>query len=203
MIRDWIPWIIIGLIVIFLIWLFFGGNKPVPMSFPVKRKKPVISELEDELEELEAEEEAEVEAEDEVVEEVEEIKPIPKDRRSKGEIICCQTLEEIYGKPFKSVRPDFLKNPTTGHNLELDCYNEELKLAVEYNGEQHYVWPNFFRTTQQQFVEQLRRDQFKVEMCDQLGIYLITVPYTVSHELIPAYIRHYLPEAVMSRLTDN
>ena len=57
---------------------------------------------------------------------------------SKGEQKCKETLEKIYGKEFLCVRPDFLRNPETNRKLELDCYNEELKLAVEYNGIQHY-----------------------------------------------------------------
>ena len=59
---------------------------------------------------------------------------------SKGETECRKVLESIFGKPFPSSRPDFLRNPVTGgiHNLELDCYNHELGLAVEYNGIQHY-----------------------------------------------------------------
>ena len=54
-------------------------------------------------------------------------------------------LFELYcGKPFVSVRPDWLKNPQTGRNLELDGYNEELALAFEFDGEHHtkdgYFW---------------------------------------------------------------
>jgi hypothetical protein len=44
------------------------------------------------------------------------------------------TLEILTGYRFKSVRPGWLENPLTGRNLELDCYNEYLKLALEYNG---------------------------------------------------------------------
>lgn len=113
---------------------------------------------------------------------------------SKGEEICRQVLEEVYKKEFPCVRPNFLKNPETKRNLELDCYNDELKLAVEYNGIQHYKWPNFTGQTKEQFINQIRRDKFKVEACDKNGVYLITVPYTVSHDKIRDYIMYYLPE---------
>src|SRR5205823_8856314 len=56
---------------------------------------------------------------------------------SRGERICCQTMQRIYGVSFKSTWPSWLINPETGEGLELDCYNDELKIAVEYNGEQH------------------------------------------------------------------
>ena len=61
----------------------------------------------------------------------------PKD--SKGEIECRKVLEEIFNRPFKKHRPNFLNNPVTGgmFNLELDCYNDDIGLALEYNGIQH------------------------------------------------------------------
>ena len=119
---------------------------------------------------------------------------------SKGEKICCETMENIYGLPFKSIRPKFLQNPETGYNLELDCYNDELKLAVEYNGEQHYKWPNFTNQTYEQFIKQTRRATLKRQLCDKNEVYLIVVPYNITHEKIPEYIISYLPESLQKRL---
>jgi len=82
----------------------------------------------------------------------------PKD--SKGEIECRKTLESIFNKPFNKARPDFLRNPVTGNfNLELDCFNPELKLAVEYNGIQHYKFTPFFHRTHDAFLNQKYRDE--------------------------------------------
>jgi hypothetical protein len=124
-------------------------------------------------------------------------------KRSKGEIFCCRALEEIYGKKFYTIRPDFLKNPETGRNLELDCYNHELKIATEYNGIQHYIWPNFTGQSKEDFIKQRRRDEFKLQRCNQEGIYLITVPYNVPHNQIKKYIEYYCPENVKKRLKLN
>ena len=55
---------------------------------------------------------------------------------SKGELKCRQFLNKYFNKPFIKVRN--LYNPVTHQYLELDCYNEDLKLAVEYQGQQHY-----------------------------------------------------------------
>jgi len=118
---------------------------------------------------------------------------------SKGEQICCETMEKIYGVPFRSQWPIWLRNPETGGSLEIDCYNEDLKIGVEYNGIQHYVYPNHFHKTKEEFIAQCRRDQYKLETCDRNGVYLITVPYNVPHEKIEEYIRYYLPEAVNKR----
>jgi len=122
---------------------------------------------------------------------------------SRGEDICKRTLETIYKKPFIKSRPNFLKNPETDRNLELDCYNQELGIAVEYNGEQHYKYPNRFHKSYQEFLNQVRRDRVKVDLCDANNVYLITVPYNVPLNLIPDYINYYLPENVASRLHQN
>lgn len=122
---------------------------------------------------------------------------------SKGERICCQTLEKIYGLPFTTQRPDWLRNPETGEKLELDCYNDDLKIAVEYNGEQHYKWPNFTNQTYQQFINQVRRDMYKLSTCDKNNIYLIVVPYNVPHDQISSYIMNHLPETIQKRIKDE
>lgn len=122
---------------------------------------------------------------------------------SRGERMCCYTMASIYGVPFSSVRPDWLENPETGEKLELDCYNDELKIAVEYNGEQHYKWPNFTNQTYQQFINQVRRDEYKMDECDRNGVYLIVVPFNVPYENIPAYIMSHLPETIQKRLQEE
>ena len=85
-------------------------------------------------------------------------------------------------------------NPETGKNLELDGYNSDLKLAFEYNGIQHYVYPNRFHKTVKEFEDQVRRDVFKKDACSLSGIYLIVIPYNIPYTDIPKYIEYYLPE---------
>jgi hypothetical protein len=110
-------------------------------------------------------------------------KPYHNKYVSKPERECCEVMKELTGLQFYSTRPDFLKNIITGRNLELDCYNHDLRLAVEYNGIQHYRYPNKFHKSKEQFEKQLIRDDMKRLLCDRNGIYLITVPYTESHRI--------------------
>lgn len=126
-------------------------------------------------------------------------KILPKRRGSKKEELCRNILEEIYGIPFPNKRPNFLKSTETNRDLELDCYNEHLGIALEYNGIQHYVWPNFTGQSKENFIKQVRRDQYKVNQCDLNGVYLITVPYNVPADELRSYIEWYLPERVMER----
>lgn len=109
---------------------------------------------------------------------------------SKGEIQCKIAAEKIFNKPFKKIRPDFLKSELTGKNLELDVYNDDLKLAVEYDGIQHYKYtPHFHRNGELDFQKQLQRDKFKEQKCKENGITLIRVPYLVKNDEIEGYIR--------------
>ena len=112
-------------------------------------------------------------------------------KTSKGEEECRRSLQMIFNKPFPSVRPKFLQNKVTGgaFNLELDCYDEDMRLAVEYNGIQHYKYNKFFHKNYQDFLNQKYRDDMKRRICIENKIILIEVPYTVRHEDIYEYIR--------------
>jgi hypothetical protein len=122
---------------------------------------------------------------------------------SRGERLCNDTIQRIYGVPFMNVRPAWLKNPESGERLELDCYNPDLQLAIEYNGIQHYVWPNFTGQSKKDFLKQVQRDRLKVELCDRNRVYLIVVPYIVEHDKIPEYIISYLPETIQQRINEE
>lgn len=97
-----------------------------------------------------------------------------------GETRTREYLEKYFRKPFPKARPDFMVNTVTGsrYNLELDCYNPELQLAVEFHGIQHYQYTPFFHKSKEAFYNQKYRDEIKRIRCRELGIRLIEVPYT-------------------------
>lgn len=107
---------------------------------------------------------------------------------SKGEEECRRVLEDIFDMDFYSYRPKFLKNPDTNHNLEIDCYNHELKIACEYHGKQHYEYPNGFHKTEEEFVRAVCRDRFKRKVLHDNGIYFIEVPYSIELDQIKDFI---------------
>lgn len=107
---------------------------------------------------------------------------------SSGEAECKRVLEKYFNKPFHKYRPNFLNNPITDNNLELDCYNEEVGLAVEYNGAQHYKYTPYFHKSKEAFHNQQYRDYIKRDLCKKNGIRLIEVPYTVKVHDIENYI---------------
>jgi hypothetical protein len=115
--------------------------------------------------------------------------PVSSSNTSKGEAECKRAIEHITGKPFSKSRPIFLKNEVTGHLLELDCYNPELGLAVEYNGIQHYQFTPMFHKTKDAFFNTKYRDRIKAELCEKAGVTLIVVPYTVGLKEIAPFLR--------------
>lgn len=111
-----------------------------------------------------------------------------KSFESKGEKECRRVIEKYTGMSFPRQRPDFLRNTISGSNLELDCFNNELKIAVEYNGEQHYNYTPYFHSSKEAFYNLKFKDDLKKRLCKEHGIQLIIVPYTVSFSDIEKYI---------------
>ena len=98
-------------------------------------------------------------------------------------------MEKLFNKKFYKIRPDFLRNNITGgNNLEIDCYNDSLKLGVEYNGRQHYDFVPFFHKNKETFYNQKYRDDMKRRLCKENNITLIEVPYTIKIKDIEKYI---------------
>lgn len=98
---------------------------------------------------------------------------------SNGENICREVLTVLFpNNIFKKCRPQWLMNKKP---MELDLFCEELKLAVEFNGAQHYKFCSFFHKTEADFNDQIARDKLKNKLCKENGVKLITVPYTTKN----------------------
>ena len=101
------------------------------------------------------------------------------------------------GKHFEKVRPAWLRNPRTGRPCELDFFNEELKLAVEVQGMQHYVYPNSWHKSREDWEEQVFRDQLKQDVCKRAGIVLVHVPFTVLQKDVEDFIRQEIQRVIL------
>lgn len=114
---------------------------------------------------------------------------LPKQHRdSSGEMECRRVAEKLTGKPFPKKRPSFLLNKVTNSKLELDCYCEELQVAIEYNGKQHYEYVPYFHSSKDAFYNTKYRDEIKNKLCYENNVTLITVPYTVETRDIEEYL---------------
>ena len=90
---------------------------------------------------------------------------------------------------FKKIRPSWSMNHETGFCLELDGYCKQLKLAFEYDGIQHHVYPNPFHKSKEEFNRQRKRDEMKDRKCKRHGTTLIRIKYVRDLE---DYIRKEL-----------
>lgn len=110
-----------------------------------------------------------------------------------GEETCRLSLESLIeavtGEHYKfiSIRHPDIINPKTGHRLELDCYNEELSLALEYHGRQHFCQVKKWQTDED-YHNQVYRDSVKRQRCRELGIVLIEVPYIIENTRLMEFI---------------
>lgn len=89
------------------------------------------------------------------------------------EFLFRKLIENHYQKEFKKSYPEWLVSSHTNHILELDMYNEELKLAFEYNGIQHYE-PVY---GQQRLDISKRNDEEKNKLCFENNVRLISIKY--------------------------
>lgn len=103
-----------------------------------------------------------------------------------------RALEFLTNKTFVKIRPAWLKNPATNRCLEIDAWSEELKLACEFQGYQHSVFPNCFHKSYEEFERQQARDKFKAEKLRTMGIRLLEVPHTVQAVGIPSFLAEHL-----------
>ena len=127
---------------------------------------------------------------------------IRRKKCSKGEAECRRIMEDIFKAEFPTVEPWWLVNAKTGHRMEIDLFNKELGIGLEYHGKQHYDQKSF-NQTDEIFQSQNERDELKYELCKQHNVYLITVPYTVPFDQLREYIVYYLPWNRKNRLDND
>jgi len=95
-------------------------------------------------------------------------------------------FESIFHKKFVKVKPIWLLN-SRDNKMELDGYCEELGLAFEYQGQQHYFPVHFYHQSTS-FEQRVDDDELKEALCKRKGITLIKIPYDITYEKIYSFI---------------
>jgi hypothetical protein len=126
-------------------------------------------------------------------------KPKKEKQGHQHEERCREIFQDIFGKKFKSIRPDWLENPVSGQNLELDGFCPSIPtrlgtgLAFEYDGEQHSKYKkHFHRGGPKEFIYQTKKDAWKDLVCKERGILLIRIPWFVPYQDLDRYIKQRL-----------
>lgn len=113
-----------------------------------------------------------------------------------GEKICREFFEQLLGMPFPKARPSWLKS-ARGKKMELDGYCEQLKIAFEHQGTQHYKRVKHFHSDKD-FEAVQKRDLIKKELCAKHQITLIEVPSileTLGVDNLKDFIKNALQSA--------
>ena len=76
---------------------------------------------------------------------------------------CRKIFQELFKKEFKSVRPDWLKNPWTYQNLELDGYNPDIVTPSKFRR----VFERYDRENKEEHVKFVGRDGSEYEVFDK------------------------------------
>lgn len=105
-----------------------------------------------------------------------------------SERACRIFFENIFNKKFPKKRPKWLLSEK-GHRMELDGYCEELGLAFEYQGEQHYS-DDFYKDKKRKLKLKViqKRDKQKKMFCEKNHVALIAVPYYVQYDEMQDFI---------------
>lgn len=106
----------------------------------------------------------------------------------RDERIVRNIFEKIFSMEFPTKRPSWLINPTTGKRLELDGYCEKLRIAFEYQGQQHYKSFEDHFHKRRSLKKQQRVDELKKLICNKNDVTLVVTPYQIAREEYPNYI---------------
>jgi len=112
-----------------------------------------------------------------------------------GERACRLFFEKIFQRPFNKVRPSWLKNKD-GYSLELDGYNDELKIAFEHQGRQHYG--QSYSLYSKENIE--KNDLEKMELCKRHGVSLIYIPEVFTDIRVNDLLKYLLNELTTNKI---
>jgi len=109
----------------------------------------------------------------------------PYCNESVSEKTCRLYLETILQKKFPLLYPDWLKSPMHRGHQHLDGFNQQLNVAFEFNGKQHYHPYERFRGNEG-FEIRKKLDIQKARLCKKQGVILLKIPYNRNN---PIFIR--------------
>ncbi len=95
------------------------------------------------------------------------------------EELCRVAFEQIFETPFPKVRPKWLRN-IRGNIMELDGFSEELGIAFEYQGIQHFSEQRLL-TGRHGLAGRIADDLEKADLCKKKGINLFIITHEMKH----------------------
>ena len=98
--------------------------------------------------------------------------------KSQFELLTLLALVQLFpNEVFATIRPNYLRYPPTGNNLEIDWASEKLRLGVEADGDQHFNQSDHFHKSPTDFHNQQRRDAWKEQQMRARKWTYIRIPW--------------------------
>lgn len=124
------------------------------------------------------------------------VKDLKKHPRTKSEALAIDILEKLTGVSFPTVNPDWLRVSENGgpsHTIELDGYNADIGVALEFSGPLHTKWSPSVEPYDA-YLRRVMLDKAKIELCERHSVCLIVIDMTLPR----THWRNY----IASRLQD-
>ena len=119
------------------------------------------------------------------------IKDLVKHPRTKSEARAVEILCAITSCDLPTAYPKWLV--WKGKSLELDGYNEQKKIAIEFSGPLHTKWYSG-KEPYENYFERITRDIVKKKLCAKNGVLLIVIDMSLP--------QHHWRNYMLSRLYD-
>jgi len=103
-------------------------------------------------------------------------------------------FEQLFDVKFPKKRPKWIFK-ITGKRLELDGYNEKLKIAFEHHGNQHYMQHGLFHDDKRSFEKIQENDLLKIKACKRKRVTLVEIPQISIYEK-PQLIGKHIDNAI-------
>ena len=107
----------------------------------------------------------------------------PYDKWQAEEAIIEHISLQLSETPDRQKQFSWLKGKNQRSCLRVDAHYKEHNLIIEYNGEQHYKYPNFYHKTKEDFLKQQQSDLAKLEYCKNNNIKLLVIPFSKKDTL--------------------
>lgn len=152
---GWKFWMIVIVLTFFGMWLFVGGKRGLKFVGLNPLKVPDSSVVNNQLE------------------------TIPEE--DLGETLAAQAFKDLLDRDVEiNTTPPFLYDKDTNEYLLITAYDPITKVGVMYHPYYHYNYPSKYFTNEEDFKEVIYDNELRLSLCDEAGIYLITISYKVD-----------------------
>jgi hypothetical protein len=111
-------------------------------------------------------------------------------------------FSQLFGQEFPKKNPSWLRQKN-GEPLHFDGFNQDLMLAFEHDGEQHFTHIKHFHPTLEDFQAAQKRDEIKNMLCEENDVDLVRIRFDEQLADVPAVILEKLSNVLKAKLVST